>query len=251
VLLGNALGDDVLGSLKCAVDHLGGSLKLIVVLGHSGCGAVSTAVDVFLNPAESLSLASKHILRKIVDRLLVVVHASARRMTTRFGADVVECPGYRDALIETSVVMKCRAHRSHTLEQQLRDRDAQGLRAVYDVYLLAGRQIWAPESENADASRLADPPNDANGFVRLADAVLRSQRIHRCSEHRRPSIAVALSPNVGRAGRGTAFVLDAKLPCDLRSFNSHRTGSSGRASTPPRRPVRQDGEAGRDRRQGR
>ena len=45
---GNGLGAEVLGSLKYAVDHLGGSLKLIVVLGHSGCGAVTAAVDVFL-----------------------------------------------------------------------------------------------------------------------------------------------------------------------------------------------------------
>src|SRR3954449_9207978 len=45
---GNGLGSDALGSLRYAAEHLGGSLKLIVVLGHSGCGAVSAAVDVFL-----------------------------------------------------------------------------------------------------------------------------------------------------------------------------------------------------------
>ena len=33
---GNGLGSDALGSLRYAVEHLGGSLKLIVVLGHSG-----------------------------------------------------------------------------------------------------------------------------------------------------------------------------------------------------------------------
>ena len=44
---GNGLGTEVLGSLKYAVDHLSGSLKLIVVLGHSGCGALTSAVDVF------------------------------------------------------------------------------------------------------------------------------------------------------------------------------------------------------------
>ena len=32
---GNTLGDDVRGSLKYALEHLGDSLKLIVVLGHS------------------------------------------------------------------------------------------------------------------------------------------------------------------------------------------------------------------------
>ena len=33
---GNGLGSEVLGSLKYAVEHLGGSLKVVVVLGHSG-----------------------------------------------------------------------------------------------------------------------------------------------------------------------------------------------------------------------
>jgi carbonic anhydrase len=56
---GNGLGSEVLGSLRYAIDHLGGSLKLVVVLGHSGCGAVSAAVDVFLNPHTYLALATQ------------------------------------------------------------------------------------------------------------------------------------------------------------------------------------------------
>src|SRR5207342_3649559 len=77
---GNGLGSEVLGSLKYAVENLGGCLKLIVVLGHSGCGAVSAAVDVFLDPTRYLALATSHSLRNILDRLLVVVQASAKRM---------------------------------------------------------------------------------------------------------------------------------------------------------------------------
>jgi len=77
---GNGLGTEVLGSLKYAVENLGGSLKLIVVLGHSGCGALSTAVDVFLNPGDYLPLATKHSLRNILDRLLLVVQTSARKL---------------------------------------------------------------------------------------------------------------------------------------------------------------------------
>ena len=79
---GNTLGTDVLGSLKYAVDHLGGSLRLVVVLGHSGCGALTAAVDVFLNPAVYLPFATKHSLRAILDGLQVVVQASARNSTT-------------------------------------------------------------------------------------------------------------------------------------------------------------------------
>src|SRR5262249_40642170 len=46
---GNGLGTEVLGSLKYAIKHLGDSLRVVVVLGHSGCGALAAAVDVFLN----------------------------------------------------------------------------------------------------------------------------------------------------------------------------------------------------------
>ena len=86
---GNGLGTEVLGSLKYAVEHLGGTLKLIVVLGHSGCGALTTAVDMFLNPDDYLTLATEHSLRSILDRSLLVVQATANKLHSAFGPDVV------------------------------------------------------------------------------------------------------------------------------------------------------------------
>ena len=83
---GNGLGSDVLGSLRYAIENLRGSLRLVVVLGHSGCGALSAAVDTFLQPAGYLPLATNHALRGILDRQLIVVQATARRLTSAFGA---------------------------------------------------------------------------------------------------------------------------------------------------------------------
>ena len=40
---GNVVNDDVLGSLEYACEHAGA--KLIVVLGHTGCGAIKAACD--------------------------------------------------------------------------------------------------------------------------------------------------------------------------------------------------------------
>jgi carbonic anhydrase len=79
---------------------LGASLKLIVVLGHSSCGGLATAVDAFLNPSDYLPLAAEHSLRNILDRLLVVVHPSARALMEFFGSDIALRPGHRQALIE-------------------------------------------------------------------------------------------------------------------------------------------------------
>ena len=70
---GNGLGDDVLGSLKYALDHLGDTLRLVVVLAHSGCGAMTAAVDLVLEPAGYLALATSHSLRKMLDRQLIVI----------------------------------------------------------------------------------------------------------------------------------------------------------------------------------
>ena len=94
----------MLGSLRYAVEHLGDSLKLVVVLGHSGCGAVSAAVDVFLNPGGYLSFVDRHSLREVLDRLLMVVRASARKLEAAFGPRVSQRKGYRHALIEASIV---------------------------------------------------------------------------------------------------------------------------------------------------
>lgn len=173
---GNTLGNDVRGSLNYALDHLGESLKLIVVLGHSACGAVTAAVDVFLDPAGYLSLASKHAVRSVVDRLHVVVHASAQRTEGEFGQDIRRHPRYREALIEMAVVTNA-ALAAHTLQREIGDGSADGVRAVYGVYVLSERTVWAPRCGSDRVVGLAAPPADAGAFVEFSRAVLRSQRI--------------------------------------------------------------------------
>jgi carbonic anhydrase len=172
------LGTDVLGSLKFAVEHLCGSLKLIVVLGHSGCGAVTSAVDVFLDPSDYLSLATKHSLRNILDRLLVVIQTCARKLTTTFGPEIVHRPGYRQALIEASIVTNA-ALAAYSIQEGVRTNDGGELRAVYGVYLLETREVWAPRPGDTKTVGLAAAPNDLAGFVDLGAAIVRSERIAR------------------------------------------------------------------------
>ena len=173
---GNGLGTEVLGSLKYAVENLGGSLKLIVVLGHSGCGALTTAVDVFLNPGDYLPLATKHSLRNILDRLLLVVQTSAKRLLAAFGPDVVLRPGYRKALIEVSIVTNA-ALAAYSIQQEFGDSEPTGLRTVYGVYLLETREVWVPRLGNTEGLGLAAAPQDLGGFVALGEAVVQSSRI--------------------------------------------------------------------------
>ena len=179
---GNGLGPEVLGSLRYAVDHLGGSLKLVVVLGHSGCGAVSAAVDVFLNPGAYLAFTSTHSLRTILDRLLVVIHATAKKMAEVHGPAVTERPGYRTALIEGSVAANA-ALAAYTVQHEIGVGEQHGLRAAYGVYLLSARQVWAPRVGSPDTGGLADPPGDLAAFGDFADALVRSERITRLLDY--------------------------------------------------------------------
>jgi carbonic anhydrase len=173
---GNGLGMEVLGSLKYAVDHLGGTLKLIVVLGHSGCGALTTAVDVFLNPGDYLTIAAQHSIRSILDRSLIVVQASANRLHSAFGPDVTRNPGYRQALIEASIVTNA-ALSAYSIRQEFITYDLPGLQVVYGVYVLETREVWAPRSGDIKGTGLASPPRDLAGFAAFSDAVVRSERI--------------------------------------------------------------------------
>ena len=173
---GNGLGSEVLGSLKYAVEHLGGSLKIVVVLGHSGCGAVSAAVDVFLEPRRYLSLATSHSLRGILDRLLVVIQAAAKKMHETFGSEITQNPAYREALIEISIIMNA-ALAAYTVQQEMGSNGPGGLRAAYGVYLLGTRQVWAPRRGATALTGLADPPNDLAAFLELGDDIVHSDRI--------------------------------------------------------------------------
>ena len=173
---GNGLGTEVLGSLKYAVEHLGGTLKLIVVLGHSGCGAITTAVDVFLNPGDYLTVATKHSLRNILDRSLLVIQASANKMLSTFGSDVARNPGYRQALIEASIVTNA-ALAAYSIQQEFETSGQTEMRAVYGVYLLETREVWAPRLSNVKGIGLAAAPRDLAGFAELGNAVVQSERI--------------------------------------------------------------------------
>jgi carbonic anhydrase len=173
---GNGLGSEILGSLRYAVEHLGGSIKIIAVLGHSGCGAVSAAVDIFLHPKRYLELATSHSLRGILDRILVVVQTSASRMQEIFGPDVVTYPGYRAALIEASIVVNA-ALAAYTVDQELKSQEFGDIKAAYGVYVVESREVWAPHRGTAMWTGLADPPNDIESFAELGNAVLHSTRI--------------------------------------------------------------------------
>lgn len=172
---GNGLGDDVMGSLSYAVDHLA-SLRTIVVLGHSKCGAVSAAVDVHLEPARYMEIMSQKDLRHIVDRTLVVIQLGATWLERVHGAEVVRRSGYRATLIEVAIALNA-ALTAHGMRPGLNLAGRSEIGVVYGVYLLQQRLVWSPRREGSDWFGLAPAPWDANEFVAICDLLVSSPRI--------------------------------------------------------------------------
>ena len=188
---GNVLGTECLGSLRYAAHNFPTTLQLLVVLAHGHCGAVTAAVDAYLRPQGYLDFAANFTLRSIVDRLFVSVRGAARSLQAVHGPEVAAAPGYRQALIDTAVVVNA-AWTAYSLRQEF-PRDAQHPTApavVYGVYDLASRLVGLPAGETADgvavglAPGLHQPPGDANEFSALTLAVATGPRVVETLEQR-------------------------------------------------------------------
>lgn len=173
---GNVLGNECLGSVDYAAGNLP-SLRLIVVLGHSGCGAVTAAVDAFLQPSQYLSIASSHPLRSIVDRLFAAIRGATRALEVAYGMEVHAAPGYRRALIEASVVFNA-ALTAATLRDELDPARDHPFQIVYGVYDLATRYVNIPGLGRPSApSELHAPPTSEEEMRVLAGRIVRSAEI--------------------------------------------------------------------------
>jgi carbonic anhydrase len=148
-----------------------------VVLGHSQCGAVTSAVDVFLRPASYLPLAVNYPLRAIVDSILVAVRSASLSLEAAHGGGVTRLPGYRAALIETSVVFNaCVA--AFALKQELESRRCRVLFGTYDLASRYVRLPVAPDGRKTPSGiGLLPAPDDDHEFRRLAATVARSASI--------------------------------------------------------------------------
>lgn len=179
---GNVLGAECLGSIDYAVTNLGGSLRLLVVLGHSGCGAVTAAVTAFMNPHTYLDFATSHPLRAVIERIMVAVRSAHRALEQVYSQDVEEIPGYATALLETSVVLNA-AMTAATLRREFRDKIGPGLDVAYGVYNLATRRVKLTlEDEDDITVRLATPPDDGEGFDKLGVLIAGSGMVRRLLE---------------------------------------------------------------------
>jgi carbonic anhydrase len=171
---GNGVGTSSLGSLRYAAANFPRSLRLVLVLGHSQCGAVTAAVDAFLRPMTYLHLAANYPLRSIVDAILVAVRSASLALEAAHGPSVRDRPGYRAALVETSVALNaCLA--AFALKQEI---DSPACRVLFGSYDLASRSFRPPLAPRGRPARpeigLFAPPDGDDALrafaVRLASS---------------------------------------------------------------------------------
>jgi carbonic anhydrase len=167
---GNVLGQECLGSLRYAVKHFSETLKLVVVLAHANCGAVSEAVKAYLEPRRYLELATDYSMRRIEEHILIPVRVAALGLESLYGPTVTQQPGGRAALLEAAVALNgCWS--AYCLEREFRERSHHP-KVVFGVYdLISGHvrlPLSLPSQVSADESGLFPPPEDAKGIRQLA-----------------------------------------------------------------------------------
>ncbi len=163
---GHAPTASSLASLQFAVRNLP-TVRLVVVVGHTGCGAMIAAVDSFLRPAGAADPAAASELRAVLDPLFAPVTAAAQALADVYGPAVTGAQDYRPALVDTAIV----AHAALTAMMLQR---AVARPMAWGVYDLATRRVGVPGAPGRQP-RFSDPPADDRalaGLLRTAAAEL-------------------------------------------------------------------------------
>ncbi len=167
---GNVLGNECMGSLRYAVSHFPNSLRLLVVLGHSRCGAVTEAVDLYLEPGRYIAVAADPSIRSIEEQIFIAVRVAAIGLEVVYGGEFARKPGYRSALVEVAIVLNA-AWSAFCLQQQFRT-ISPDIGVVFGAYDLLSRYVRLPLSPAAELTKeeigLFPPPQDTAGFRELA-----------------------------------------------------------------------------------
>ena len=100
---GNTPAGEGSGSLDYAVANLA-DLRLLAVLGHTRCGAVTATVDALLEPANYAALSDKPSLCAIVDSVTPPARVAVAALEAAYGGAAGRA-GYRAGMIELAVIL--------------------------------------------------------------------------------------------------------------------------------------------------
>ena len=207
---GNVPGRECLGSLNYAVANLP-TVKMITVLGHTSCGAVSAAVDALMSPQVYLDVIHDPSLRAIVDALLAGVRMADQALVDTYGRDVRQQSGFRDALIDLAVTANA-AITAVVLAS------AVDCAVTYGVFSLSNRTVGVTGptagSRAAGSARRRSFPDRA---AALGSRRRRSVSIGGARDHRRCSVLSDRNAEKGR--RRQAYRRQSEPPRQLQQLD--------------------------------
>ena len=170
---GNVLGVECLGSIDYAVTVLRSSLQSVLVMGHTQCGAVAAAVDLYLRPSSFGDIAFSHAVRSLTDRIMLSVRNAARGLELSLGAKVQKHKRYREWLTTTSCFLNA-AVTAYDLQREVNSL-TKGLHVSYSVYDMAWTRIGTlpqrSKKEAEDTPRFANAPQSADEFDKLIESI--------------------------------------------------------------------------------
>lgn len=169
---GNVLGIECLGSIDYAVGRMD-SLKVVVVLGHTGCGAVTGAVDMYLGPTDYPDLGLSFALRSLIDRVMIAVRGAAKAMERVCGPDVSNDQGYRAALIEVAVFLNAALTAfdvRHTLDLDPK----RGIEVVHGVFDVGTQRVRSRIDGEESDPLFAPAPTKASELDEIATQLVKA-----------------------------------------------------------------------------
>jgi carbonic anhydrase len=172
---GNSIGSQSLASISYALNQFRDSVRVVVVLGHTSCGAITAAVDCFQRLERADALADNEPLRSLVERLGRPVQMAAEAQLTDENSDQIST---RVTLIESGAYINA-ASTACELRNCLGLAENASVRTMFGVYdLRMGRVQSFPwyQEEADDDNFLADAPSD---FSSLRDASARIGKVFR------------------------------------------------------------------------
>lgn len=172
---GNVLGDECLGSIEYAIDQFPSTLKLVLVLGHTACGAVGAAVAAYLKPEQQLELIGSRSLWTVVNHISSAVRSAALTLEQVYGTDVASRPGYREALVELAVPVNA-AVTAYQLVNELEPPADAPYRVVYSQFDLVNGVVGLP---GLGDPALRPAPTSAEELAAISRDVARSTAVRR------------------------------------------------------------------------
>lgn len=159
---GNVPSPDVIGSLQFAESYLP-SVKAIVVVGHSSCGAVTAAVDSVLKPTTHVASLDNPELGNIVATIIPSVRMSVSAITEVHGSHASEPASYRTSLIDVGILANA-AVTAMALAEQI-DREV-----FFGVYDLSTRLVGIPGPDGTRGGLHPAPGTEADLRALLSTA---------------------------------------------------------------------------------